>query len=140
MFSKFFIYRPVFAMVIAIVIVIMGLVALQRLPIAQYPDITPPMVNVSTTYTGANATNVEQSDQVGVLEVEALGDAAEFDFEVAANQLERHLFAGVAGGKINLAETTAANAPLDRVSLERLRTAGVGESRTRFGRRALVSR
>ena len=48
-------------MVIAIVIVIMGLVALQRLPIAQYPDITPPMVNVSTTYTGANATNVEQS-------------------------------------------------------------------------------
>jgi hydrophobe/amphiphile efflux-1 (HAE1) family protein len=48
-------------MVIAIVIVIMGLVALQGLPIAQYPDITPPMVNVSTTYTGANATNVEQS-------------------------------------------------------------------------------
>jgi HAE1 family hydrophobic/amphiphilic exporter-1 len=48
-------------MVFAIVIVIMGLVALQRLPIAQYPDITPPMVNVSTTYTGANATNVEQS-------------------------------------------------------------------------------
>ena len=48
-------------MVIAIVIVIMGLVALQGLPIAQYPDITPPMVNVSTTYTGANATNAEQS-------------------------------------------------------------------------------
>jgi len=48
-------------MVIAIVIVIVGLVALQSLPIAQYPEITPPMVSVSATYVGANATNVEQS-------------------------------------------------------------------------------
>jgi len=48
-------------MVIAILTVIVGLVALQRLPIAQYPDITPPMVNVSASYTGANAINVEQS-------------------------------------------------------------------------------
>jgi HAE1 family hydrophobic/amphiphilic exporter-1 len=48
-------------MVIAIVTVIIGLVALQRLPIAQYPDITPPMVNVTGTYTGANAINVEES-------------------------------------------------------------------------------
>jgi HAE1 family hydrophobic/amphiphilic exporter-1 len=48
-------------MVIAIVIVIVGLVALGRLPIAQYPEITPPMVAVSATYTGASATNVEQS-------------------------------------------------------------------------------
>jgi hydrophobe/amphiphile efflux-1 (HAE1) family protein len=48
-------------MVIAIVIVILGLVSLQSLPIAQYPDITPPMVNVTATYTGANATSVEQS-------------------------------------------------------------------------------
>ncbi len=48
-------------MVIAIIIVILGLVAMGRLPIAQYPDITPPLVNVSGTYTGANAVNVEQS-------------------------------------------------------------------------------
>ena len=48
-------------MVIAIIIVILGLVALGRLPIAQYPEITPPMVQVSGTYTGANAINVEQS-------------------------------------------------------------------------------
>ena len=48
-------------MVIAIVIVILGLVALQGLPIAQYPDITPPMVNVTANYTGANATSVEES-------------------------------------------------------------------------------
>jgi HAE1 family hydrophobic/amphiphilic exporter-1 len=48
-------------MVIAIIIVIVGFVALSRLPIAQYPEITPPMVAVSATYTGASATNVEQS-------------------------------------------------------------------------------
>ena len=48
-------------MVIAIITVIIGLVALGSLPIAQYPEITPPMVNISATYTGANATNVEES-------------------------------------------------------------------------------
>ena len=55
MFSKFFIDRPVFAGVIAIVIVIAGLVASSILPIAQYPDIAPPTVIVSTSYPGASA-------------------------------------------------------------------------------------
>ena len=59
--AEFFVRRPIVAMVIAIIIVIVGLVALGRLPIAQYPEITPPMVSVSGTYTGANATDVEQS-------------------------------------------------------------------------------
>ena len=59
--AEFFVRRPIVAMVLAIIIVIVGLVAMGRLPIAQYPDITPPMVNVSGTYTGANALNVEQS-------------------------------------------------------------------------------
>ena len=59
--SEFFVRRPIVAMVIAIVIVILGLVSVQSLPIAQYPDITPPMVRVTGTYTGANATNVEES-------------------------------------------------------------------------------
>ena len=59
--AEFFVRRPIVAMVIAIIIVILGLVALSRLPVAQYPEITPPMVNVSGTYTGANAINVEQS-------------------------------------------------------------------------------
>ena len=59
--AEFFVNRPIVAMVIAIITVIVGLVALSRLPIAQYPEITPPMVAVSATYTGANATNVEQS-------------------------------------------------------------------------------
>ena len=59
--AEFFVRRPIVAMVLAIIIVIVGLVALGRLPVAQYPEITPPMVNVSATYTGANAVNVEQS-------------------------------------------------------------------------------
>lgn len=59
--AEFFVRRPIVAMVIAIIIVILGLVALGRLPVAQYPEITPPMVNVSGTYTGANAIDVEQS-------------------------------------------------------------------------------
>ncbi len=59
--AEFFVRRPIVAIVIAIVIVIVGLVALRGLPIAQYPDITPPMVNVTANYTGANATSVEQS-------------------------------------------------------------------------------
>ena len=55
MFSRFFIERPIFASVIAIVIVIAGGVSLLGLPIAQYPEITPPTVNVSANYPGANA-------------------------------------------------------------------------------------
>jgi HAE1 family hydrophobic/amphiphilic exporter-1 len=59
--AEFFVRRPIVAMVIAIITVIVGFVALSRLPVAQYPEITPPMVAVSATYTGANAINVEQS-------------------------------------------------------------------------------
>jgi HAE1 family hydrophobic/amphiphilic exporter-1 len=55
MFSKFFIERPIFASVISIVIVLAGLVAFGTLPIAQYPEIAPPTVEVKTTYPGANA-------------------------------------------------------------------------------------
>ena len=61
MLSKFFIGRPKFAFVIAIVIALAGVIALQLIPVAEYPEITPPVVNVSTTYTGANASVVEQS-------------------------------------------------------------------------------
>jgi HAE1 family hydrophobic/amphiphilic exporter-1 len=59
--GNFFVRRPIVAMVIAIIMVIVGLVFLMGLPIEQYPDITPPMVRVSTSYTGANAVSVEQS-------------------------------------------------------------------------------
>src|SRR5580698_3569330 len=53
-FSHFFINRPIFASVLSIVIVIVGGLAVFKLPIAQFPDIVPPTVVVSTTYPGAN--------------------------------------------------------------------------------------
>ena len=49
--AEFFVRRPIVAMVIAIIMVIIGLVSLSRLAVAQYPDITPPEVSVETTYT-----------------------------------------------------------------------------------------
>ncbi len=57
----FFIDRPIVAIVISILTVIGGLVMMARLPIAQYPDIVPPIIQVKTTYTGADAVTVEQS-------------------------------------------------------------------------------
>jgi multidrug efflux pump subunit AcrB len=59
--GNFFVNRPIVAMVIAIFTVIVGTVFLGGLPIEQYPNITPPIVEVRTTYTGANAISVEQS-------------------------------------------------------------------------------
>src|SRR5467141_4063096 len=61
MISTFFIKRPIVAMVIAIVTVILGVLALRGLPLAQFPQIVPPQINVSTTYTGADAITIEQS-------------------------------------------------------------------------------
>src|SRR4051812_24722342 len=55
MFSRFFIDRPIFASVLSIVITLAGAIAVFTLPIAQYPDITPPTVEVSAYYPGANA-------------------------------------------------------------------------------------
>jgi HAE1 family hydrophobic/amphiphilic exporter-1 len=59
--SEFFIRRPIVAMVISILMVIMGLITLGSIPISKYPEITPPMVQVTTTFNGANAVNVEQA-------------------------------------------------------------------------------
>ena len=59
--GNFFVHRPIVAMVIAIVIVILGTVMLIGLPIEQYPNLTPPIVQVRANYTGANAISVEES-------------------------------------------------------------------------------
>ncbi len=61
MFSRFFIYRPIFASVIAIVIVLVGVLAIPLLPIESMPVITPPSVQVSTAYPGAGAGVVAES-------------------------------------------------------------------------------
>ncbi|MBS1856142.1 MAG: efflux RND transporter permease subunit, partial [Acidobacteria bacterium] len=59
--SRFFINRPIVAMVIAILTVIVGVIAMLMLPVAQFPDIVPPEVTVSATYLGADAQTIEQS-------------------------------------------------------------------------------
>lgn len=61
MFSKFFINRPIFATVLAILMVLAGVVSLEVLPVAQFPDITPPTVQVSAIYPGASAETVART-------------------------------------------------------------------------------
>lgn len=61
MFSRFFVRRPVFAWVIAILIMMAGILAIRSLPVAQYPDVAPPAVKITATYTGASAQTLENS-------------------------------------------------------------------------------
>ena len=61
MFSRFFVRRPVFAWVIAILIMLAGMLAIQTLPVAQYPDVAPPTIQISASYTGASADTLENS-------------------------------------------------------------------------------
>src|ERR671929_641864 len=61
MFSRFFIDRPIFAAVLSIFIVIAGLAAMRTLPVAQYPEIAPPVVTVRAVYPGASAQVLEQT-------------------------------------------------------------------------------
>jgi HAE1 family hydrophobic/amphiphilic exporter-1 len=72
MISTFFIERPIFANVIAIVTMLVGIVALQTLPIEQYPEITPPTVQVTAVYPGANA-EVMSDTVAGPIEQEING-------------------------------------------------------------------
>src|SRR6187200_791522 len=58
MLARFFVDRPVFATVLSVVIIVVGIVALERLPIAQYPEVAPPTVSVTASYPGANAETV----------------------------------------------------------------------------------
>src|SRR5258706_5987673 len=59
--SKFFIRRPIVAMVIAILMVIVGAVTIASLPVAQFPNIVPPEIQLQATYPGADAQTLEQS-------------------------------------------------------------------------------
>ena len=60
-FSRFFIDRPIFAVVIATVITILGAICYTVLPIAQYPEVVPPTVQVTATYPGASAETVAET-------------------------------------------------------------------------------
>ena len=55
MFSKFFIERPRFAAVVSLLLVITGILTMFKLPVAEYPEISPPQIRVSATYSGASA-------------------------------------------------------------------------------------
>src|SRR6185437_9957585 len=59
--ARFFIDRPVFAIVIAIVIVILGSVAIPSLPIASFPEVVPPIVQITASYLGGNALDLEKT-------------------------------------------------------------------------------
>ena len=72
MFSHFFVRRPIFAMVIAIVIVLIGLFSMSGLPIERYPDIAPPAITVDATYPGADAQTVADT-VAAVIEKEVNG-------------------------------------------------------------------
>ncbi|MBQ8707088.1 MAG: efflux RND transporter permease subunit [Succinivibrionaceae bacterium] len=61
MLSKFFIHRPIFAWVIAIVLMLLGVLSVATLPVAQYPQIAPPQVSISATYPGASSSTVENT-------------------------------------------------------------------------------
>ena len=68
MFSKFFIDRPIFATVLALLLVFAGILTVKTLPVAQYPDITPPTVMVSADYPGADAETVARAIGVPIEE------------------------------------------------------------------------
>src|SRR6187399_2796377 len=59
--ARFFVNRPIVAIVISIITVLLGVVAMSGLPISQYPEVVPPMIQVTTTFVGASATDVEAS-------------------------------------------------------------------------------
>src|SRR6201998_337739 len=59
--ANFFIRRPIVAMVIAVLMVIIGVISMLRLPTAQFPNIAPPEIQVKATYPGADAETIEQS-------------------------------------------------------------------------------
>ncbi len=83
--SRFFINRPIVAMVIAIVTIILGLVAILGLPIAQFPNIIPPEVQVSATYVGADALTVEQSVAAPIEQQMSGVDNMNYMYSVNAN-------------------------------------------------------
>ncbi|MCX6927685.1 MAG: efflux RND transporter permease subunit [Verrucomicrobia bacterium] len=83
--SKFFINRPIVAMVISILMVLMGLVAMSRLPVAQFPNIADPQIQVSATYPGADALTVQQSVAVPIEQQMSGVDNMEYMYSLSAN-------------------------------------------------------
>jgi HAE1 family hydrophobic/amphiphilic exporter-1 len=83
--SKFFINRPIVAMVIAILMVLMGLVAMSRLPIAQFPNIADPQIQVQASYPGADAVTVDESVATPIEQQMSGVDNMEYMYSLNAN-------------------------------------------------------
>lgn len=83
--SKFFINRPIVAMVISILMVLLGVVAMLRLPVAQFPNIADPQIQVKATYPGADALTVEQSVATPIEQQMSGVDNMEYMYSLNAN-------------------------------------------------------
>ena len=59
--AKFFIHRPIFAWVVAIFIVLVGVISMRLLPVAAYPSVAPPTINVTASYPGADAATIDET-------------------------------------------------------------------------------
>jgi hydrophobic/amphiphilic exporter-1 (mainly G- bacteria), HAE1 family len=90
--AKFFINRPIVAIVIAIIMVIVGVVAILGLPIAQYPNIVPPEIFINTTYTGADAQTVEQSVATPIEQEMSGVDNMNYMYSLNANNGELKMY------------------------------------------------
>ena len=90
--AKFFIERPIVAIVISIVMVIVGVVAILGLPIAQYPNIVPPEIVINTTYVGADAQTVEQSVATPIEQEMSGVDNLNYMYSLNANNGEMKLY------------------------------------------------
>ena len=90
--AKFFINRPIVAIVIAIVMVIVGVVAILGLPVAQYPNIVPPEIVINTTYVGADAETVEQSVATPIEQEMSGVDNMNYMYSLNANNGELKLY------------------------------------------------
>jgi HAE1 family hydrophobic/amphiphilic exporter-1 len=96
--SKFFINRPIVAMVISILMTIVGLVAMSGLPTAQFPDIVPPQITVKTTYTGADALTVEQAVATPIEQQMSGVDNMDYMYSINANNGETTVYVNFALG------------------------------------------
>src|SRR5271166_6283635 len=83
--SRFFINRPIVAIVIAILMTIVGVVALIQLPISQYPNIVPPEIQIRANYTGADSQTIEQSVAMPIEQQMSGVDRSNFIQSVNAN-------------------------------------------------------
>jgi HAE1 family hydrophobic/amphiphilic exporter-1 len=90
--AKFFVNRPIVAIVISIIFVILGAVAILGLPIAQYPDIIPPEIVINTTYVGADAQTVEQSVATPIEQEMSGVDNMNYMYSLNANNGELKLY------------------------------------------------